>query len=48
LVMSFGHHVIWHWSKLSMQRIEHKYAIVGLALCVMEDVQKCTMMQLRR
>ncbi len=39
LVMSFGRQVIWHWSK-HKQRIEHKYAIVGWALCVMEDIQK--------
>ena len=38
-VMSFGRQVIWHWSKRK-QHIEHDYAIVGWALCVMEDVRK--------
>ena len=37
-VMSFGRQVIWHWSKRK-QHIEHQYAIVGWALCVIEDVQ---------
>jgi hypothetical protein len=35
--MSFERQVIWHWNK-HKQRIEHKYAIAGWALCVMEDV----------
>jgi hypothetical protein len=38
-IMSFGHQVIWHWNKRK-QRIKHKYAIAGWALCIMEDVQK--------
>ena len=38
-VMSFGRQVIWHWSKRKVS-IEHEYAIVGWALCVMEDVRK--------
>ncbi len=38
-VMSFACQVIWHWDKRK-QRIEHKYAIAGWALCIMEDVQK--------
>ncbi len=43
MVMSFARQVIWHCNKCK-QRIEHKYAIAGWALCVMEDVQKrcCT------
>ncbi len=36
-VMSFGRQVIWHWSKHKVH-IEHEYAIVGWALCVMEDI----------
>jgi hypothetical protein len=36
-VMSFVCQVIWHWDKCK-QRIEHKYAIAGWALCIMEDV----------
>lgn len=44
-VMSFGRLVIWHWSKHKV-RIEHEYAIVGWALCVMEDIQKDVMEQL--
>ena len=36
---SFGRQLIWHWSKRK-QRIDHKYATVGWALCVMEDVRK--------
>jgi len=43
--MSFGRQVIWHWSKRK-QRIEHEYAIVGWALCFMEDVQKDVLEQL--
>ncbi len=39
LIVSFGRQVIWHWNKRK-QRIEHKYAIAGWALCTMEDVQK--------
>jgi hypothetical protein len=39
LIMSFGRQVIWHWNKRK-QRIEHKYAIAGWALWVMEDIQK--------
>jgi hypothetical protein len=39
LIMSFEHQVIWHWNK-HKQCIEHKYAIAGWALCIMEDVQK--------
>jgi hypothetical protein len=44
-VMSFVHQVIWHWDKCK-QRIEHKYAIAGWALCIMEDVQKDVAQQL--
>jgi hypothetical protein len=45
LIMSFGHQVIWHWSKRK-QRIEHEYAIAGWALCIMEDVRKDVQEQL--
>jgi hypothetical protein len=45
LIMSFGHQVIWHWNK-HKQCIKHKYAIVGWAVCVMEDVQKGVQEQL--
>lgn len=38
-VMLFGRQVIWHWSKRKVS-IEHEYAIVGWALCVMEVIQK--------
>jgi len=38
-VMSFGRQVIWHWLKRKV-RIEHEYAIVGWALCVMDDIRK--------
>ncbi len=38
-IMSFEHQVIWHWNKRK-QHIEHKYAIAGWALCIMEDVQQ--------
>ncbi len=37
LIMSFGRQVIWHWNK-HQQQIKHKFAIIGWALCVMEDV----------
>ncbi len=37
LITSFGRQVIWHWNKRK-QCIKHGYAIVGWALCVMEDV----------
>ena len=30
---------IWHWDR-QKKRIVHEYAIVGWALCVMEDIQK--------
>ncbi len=36
--MSFVRQVIWHWDKRK-QHIEHKYAIAGWALCIIEDVQ---------
>jgi hypothetical protein len=39
LIMSSGRQVIWHWNKRK-QRIKHKYAIAGWALCIMEDVRK--------
>ncbi len=45
LIMSFWRQVIWHWNKRK-QRIEHKYAIAGWALSVMEDVQKDVQKQL--
>jgi hypothetical protein len=44
-IMSFGRQVIWHWNK-HKQCIEHKYAIVGWALCIMEDVRKDVQEQL--
>ena len=44
-VMSFGRQVIWHWSKHKVH-IEHEYAIVGWALCVMEDIRKDVMERL--
>ncbi len=45
-IMSFGCQVIWHWNKRK-EKIEHKYAIAGWALCVMEDVQKDVQERLR-
>ena len=44
-IMSFGRQVIWHWSKRKV-RIEHEYAIVGWALCVMEDIRNDVMERL--
>jgi hypothetical protein len=41
----FGGLFIWHWNKRKL-RIEHEYAIVGWALCVMEDFRKDVVLQM--
>ena len=38
-VFSFGRRFIWHWDK-QKNKIEHEYAIVAWALCVMPEVRK--------